>query len=171
MSVKVLPTDIVRRHVATLYDHRSESRRVRLSDVGTQYALPLLIAGLVVWRNVQIEGAAQILAGIAILDGFAFGLLVFVFQLRLSASVDPREASSDRLRLLNELFANVAYTTLVGLATAILLMIPLALTGETAGEALPLGWAAAATAFSTHFVLLLMMCVKRTDIAFQRYAR
>lgn len=167
MSSKLLPVDVVRRHYETLYDHRLRTKKVRVLDVLSQLGLPLAAGALVWWRGITLSGASQLLSGVAILAGFVFGLLVFVFQLRLQAVEDPRIANEGPVTtLLDELFANVAYTALVGLATAVVIMAPLAVETRT-GLALP--WSIVTVVFSTHFVLLLMMCVKRTDVAYQRF--
>lgn len=169
MSVKLLPGQVVRRHVETLYDHRRGAGKVRLWDIVAQYGLPLAFGGLVWQQRLEIRGASQLLAGVAILAGFVFGLLIFVFQLRMQAVDDPRIPNEGGvMTLIDELFANVAYTALIGLVTSLTIMIPLAVQ-HPADAPLPLAWGGAVVFLGAHFVLLLMMCIKRTDIAYQKF--
>jgi len=71
----------------------------------------------------------DLIAGFAVLAGFLFGLVIFVFQLRLGMSSDPRVQSKLALpRLVDELFSNVLYA--VGVAFFLILLTVLAAATE-----------------------------------------
>lgn len=171
MSSKVSPVPIVREQLGTLRNHRTG--RPSVVDWLVLVGLPLVL-GFAMWATkTLVVDAGQLLAGLAVLTGFVFGLLVFVFQLKLSATQDPRVPAGGILsNLLDELFANIAYTVLVGLVSVVLILV-----STSIGSALPPAagattvlntvWSAVVVGALAHFSLMLLMCLKRTHLAYK----
>lgn len=126
------------------------------------------------WR---VDDIGNLIAGVSILTGFAFGLLMFVFQLRLSAAREQRvRADGELATLLNELFANVAYTTVLGLGTVGLLvgagsLAPPPTDPPVVDSALSPLLSGLCVGLMLHFLLTLLMAVKRVWLAFQNQAK
>lgn len=175
MSSKISPKDIVADHFDTWQDRKTG--KWSLKDFGAMLVVPLLAGGAMAWFDLRVVEFGEFIAGAAVLTGFAFGLLVFIFQLRLESVRDGTAPSGGVLAsLLNELFTNVAYAILVGLATVVSLVVAGAV-GQplAAGEVVvsEIGkWASAVVIFlSSHFVMTLLMCLKRTYVAYDRSVR
>ncbi|KHL03151.1 hypothetical protein [Sinomonas humi] len=168
-KVNVLP--IVSGHFATLRDFRTG--KISALDLLTQIGIPCAV-GVVAWLvDLKFAGVyANIIAALAIVFGFAFAVTVFVFQLRMQmAEMQISSESQDRVAeiapqidtraptLVNELFANCLYATLLsGVATLLACSI------EPLAWQRPGDWAL--TAVIAHLILVLMMCFKRLNSAF-----
>lgn len=164
MSSKVAALPLVTDHLDTLRDHRTGRRRWQ--DYAVMYGAPVLIAGLAARLGFRLFDAGQMIAGAAVLSGFSFGLAVYVFQLRLEAHRDPRVSRGDTmLDLIDQLFANVNYSILAGLA---LVGVSVAGTAFTSDKHLNAWWTAAIVALALHYVLTLLMCLKRLRAAYGR---
>jgi len=83
----------------------------------SQLVLPVAV-GLTIWiSGFHITIVGDLIAGFSVLAGFLFGLVIFVFQLRLGMTADPRVQSKLELpTLVDQLFANVLYAVLVSFA-------------------------------------------------------
>lgn len=132
---------------------------------------PSLVALLLgiwsVWQwGWSIPSVDEAIAAIAITGGLLFSLLVFVFQLRLQVSHDPRV--QQRLRvpvLIDQLFG----TIIVATATAGILVALLLIAGSTSPsygpqtESSPLHWSwtvALLPSVTFYFTLLLLIVAK-----------
>lgn len=105
--------------------------------------------------------------GAAVLAGFSFGLSVFVFQLRMDASRDPRVPRGSRLLdLIDELFANVLYLIVVGVGLTVLTVVAATVRPDDV-DRLNAWWTGAVAALGLHYVLTLGMCVKRMRAAYE----
>lgn len=172
MATKISLTKVFSQHYSTLYDNAT--KRPSLLDWGLVLGLPVAVA-VAAWHfDLRIVAAGQVLAAVSILGGFLFGLLTFVFQLRIGATNDPRVPQGGRMaRLLDELFYNVAYTTFVAFVIAGVSLIPMSI-GKTVPDkegVLGAGWSILIMALLTHFALNLAMCIKRTHRAYNHYAQ
>lgn len=166
MANKATVIPLVVDHFNTLRDVRTG--RLRWQDIAFQFALPVALAALATWRGARLTEAGQIIAGAAVLAGFSFGLAVFVFQLRLEASRDPRvPKGSLLLDLIDELFKNVNYLILSGLALVVLAAAGVAYADPNADQ-MSAGWTLAITAVSLHYVVTLGMCLKRMRAAYRQ---
>lgn len=168
----VLP--LVSDHLSTLQDQRTN--RWRLRDWLELYGLPVLAAVASCWAGVTLQGIGDVVGGLAILAGFLFALVIFVFQLRLQVTHDPRVAPQGRLpRLLDELFANVSYAVLVGLATAVLAVaVSATRTADPKTGNLPAvnrWWSAVLVLLVAHLMLLIAMALRRTRAAYRELKR
>lgn len=169
-------------HLATL---RGVRGRLLWWQIGAQFVLPVAV-GVVLWGGgFRIGIVGDLLAGFAVLAGFLFGLVIFVFQLRLGMSSDPRVQSKVLLpTLIDQLFANVLYAVLVSFALIVATVaaaatepraapvVPAqtsALT-DAAGTGVALGlepWVSAVVvALAVHLLAVLGMCLTRTRRAY-----
>ena len=171
MTAKSSVRGIVVDHLDTLRDARTH--RISLLDILIQFGGPLALGICVPLFGVRLVDVGQVIAGIAVLAGFTFGLLVFVFQLRLQLASDPRVIGTNLRELIDQLFTNVAYAVLVGLACVALAVAfvslrhgPLAASqGAAALGSISTG---VLVASASHFLLTLAMCTKRAYRAYQR---
>lgn len=176
MTTKVSPRAIIADHYETLR-HQGTSKP-SVADYTWVVALPIVASAAFYWLDLRVTDFGQVLAGVAILTGFIFGLIVFVFQLRLShaANGDSRRGESILAGLLNELFTNVVYTAFVGILTAVALIAVGAVGGvvpegvAASGQLSRLG-SAVIVLLGAHFLVTLMMCIKRLYTAYNRAAR
>lgn len=154
-------------HVATL--RNAQTDKVRWRDVAAQYVLPLVSAVLLAWpAHVRVADVGQVIAGAAVLAGFSFGLGIFVFQLRMEATRDPRvHTGSYLLELLDELFANVTYAVVVGLLFTALATAAAAI--DASGSAWAGVWSGAFIFLGAHYLLTLLMCLKRLRRAYREF--
>jgi hypothetical protein len=119
------------------------------------------------WR---LTGVAELMAGTAVLAGFLFALMIFVFQLRLQITHDPRV--QERLflpRLVDELFQNVLYSALVSLAFTLAVVVstvtaPAPASGPVRLEAWP---SLIVVALGAHLIGLLYVVIQRTQAAYR----
>lgn len=169
MSAKTSVTQIVSDHFDTLRDARTAKRMFR--DYLTQLGLPLVVAILAPVMGFRLVETGQLIAGLAVFAGFTFGLLIFVFQLRLSITNDPRLHNENLLKdLIDQLFANITYALVVAFATVVVALVSVSV--QWPGNPLPVGWAGgigtAIMLFLTlHYVLTMAMCAKRLRRAYR----
>lgn len=152
----------------TLVD--SSTRRVVVGDVVTLFGLPLAIGGLSLWLGWTMGGVGELLGGMAILTGLLFGLVVWTFQLRMTAGANPAQQSSVT-SFLDELFANVLYSVLVGILTVALIVAETSFQVDPSGVADPRAgqwWTAVLLVVISHFLLTLAMCLKRVRAAYHK---
>lgn len=165
MSSKLSVSKLVTDHWSTLRDGRTE--RPRRRDFVVHYGAPVAIAGTATLLGARLHDAEQMIAGAAVLAGFSFALAVYVFQLRLEVARDPRVPAGDPLvDLVDELFANVTYSVLAGLAVVGLAAAATSFAPPQAS--LGAWWTFVIAASALHYVITLLMCLKRLRIAYVR---
>lgn len=104
-----------------IWDHLATLRGVRGGflwwQIVAQFGLPIAV-GIVVWQaGFRITIMGDLIAGFSVLAGFLFGLVIFVFQLRLGMTADPRVQNKALLpTLVDQTFSNVLYAVLVSFA-------------------------------------------------------
>jgi hypothetical protein len=166
---------VVSDHFATL---RGTRGRLLWRQIIAQFAIPIALGGFVVWAQFRVTIIGELIAGFSVLAGFLFGLVIFVFQLRLGMSHDPRVQTRAKLPgLIDELFSNVLYA--VGVAFALIflavvaaatepLVIDLTTPAAQAGSAAVVlvgldPWVSAAVVVvAAHLLAVIAMCMKRT---------
>ncbi len=164
MTSKTAVLPLVREHLATLRHARTDKPRV--VDHLTQYGLPVLVGVVAPLAGVRLQDAGQIIAGAAVLSGFSFGLAIYVFQLRMEAARDPRVPRGGQLLdLLDELFANVRYSILAGLLAVVVATCAVAFHD---GSTLNAWWTGGVIAIGVHYILTILMCLKRLGSAYRR---
>ncbi len=150
--------DIVVDHYATFTD--ANTGRVRLADYLAMVAAPAVL-GLAVWRRgAHLDGVPELLAGVGVLTGGLFALLLQVFPLAERLTTDPRLSGQLRLRqLVDELEANASYAVLVGLVVTGLLAGIAAFTSDD--EEVSAVMSGLALGLLGHWLLTSLMTVKR----------
>jgi len=172
MSNKFAILGIITDQADTLVD--AHSHRPKKSDYAVLYGLPLAVGGVSLSLRWTIGGISELLSGMAIFTGLLFGLVVWVFQLRIQAANDPRVPGTSSLAvLLDELFKNVLYAVLVGILTVAVIICETSLQPEpTLGSQNPahanIWWSAGLLFIISHFLLAFAMCLKRVRSAYQQ---
>lgn len=119
------------------------------------------------WR---LSGVAELIAGTAVLAGFLFALMIFVFQLRLQITHDPRVQERLHLpRLVDELFQNVLYSALVSLAFTLAVVVSTVTAPVPAAGPVRLeqGPSIIVVALGAHLIGLLYVVIQRTRAAYR----
>ena len=126
-----------------------------------------ILALVLDWR---LSAVAELIAGTAVLAGFLFALMIFVFQLRLQITHDPRVQERLYLpRLVDELFQNVLYSALVSLAFTLAVVVstvtaPVPVSGPVRLEQWP---SVIVVAIGAHLLGLLYVVIQRTQAAYR----
>lgn len=121
--------------------------------------LSLVAAALWQW---QIPSLTSIISGVAITGGFLFGLLIFVFQLRLQVSHDPRVQQRKQVpRLIDQLFGLVlvASATAGGLTILLVLASLTVSTNFFGGRESPSEWWSPPIATVGIFLITLLVLI------------
>lgn len=165
MASKASALPAVRAHFNTLRDDRTGA--VRPLDIAVFVGLPA-IAGLGIWfSGFRMRDIAAVLAGLAVFTALLFGLVIFVFQLRVQIKDDGRDLARPRIStLIDETFANVTYSVVVGLATTVVAVIAAAIAQGTDGT--PSWISGILAAMGLHLVLTILMCLKRIYSAYEQ---
>lgn len=157
MDAKWSVLGVITDHLGTLVDRRT--RRWMLRDYIAFFVFPLSVGTCVFVFEVQIANVHNLIAGVAVFTALLFGLLVHVFGLGLQIGVERSgEGSVRTARMVDQLHANVAYATLVGLVTTAGLMALI----MTYDQAEVPRWASAAViTILVHLFMTLLMVLKR----------
>jgi uncharacterized membrane protein YhaH (DUF805 family) len=164
MSQKSSPGPIIVDHLGTFRDAGTGKRS--FWDFLLQLGLPIAVAVLSAFAGYRATDIGAFLGGVAVFAALLFALVVFVFQLRITAGNDP--VASGRkilLKLLDELFANVSYAVLIGLLTTCLGIIAIWVGHEKEGA--PVWVSCLLVGTVTHLVLTILMCLKRINSAYR----
>lgn len=166
MSSKASVIPAVKAHFDTFRDDSSDGS-VHLPDYAVFLGVPLGAAALVVLGGVRLKELSGFLGGLAVFTALLFGLVIFVFQLRLQLRTDGEfSAHSALVRLIDQLFANVNYAVVVGVVTTAVGVIAAATLDSAKGT--PVWMSAVLTALAMHLVLTIFMCVKRVHSAYRQ---
>ncbi|MCY1659271.1 hypothetical protein OVA21_19145 [Dietzia sp. SL131] len=153
-------------HLQTLYDNRTH--RPDWVAIVMQVVVPLGV-GIGMWRlGAKLADVSAAVTGISIVAGLLFSMAVFLFQLRLSLGTDKRLGEDDYV-LVDECMSNTLWAILWGLGLTLFLIVCDAgewIGADSSGPALT-GIAVAAT---THFLIVIGMCIKRLRRAYERIA-
>lgn len=164
MSFKSSPGPIIADHLDTFRNAGTGKRD--FWDFSVQFGLPTGIAIMSAVVGYRATDIGAFLGGVAVFAALLFALVVFVFQLRITAGNDP--VASGRkilLRLLDELFANVSYAVLVGLLTTCLGIVAIWVGHEENGS--PVWVSCLLVGTVVHLVLTILMCLKRINSAYR----
>lgn len=172
MPAKTSVVRVVVNHAHTLRDAKTD--RPRKLDYLLHYGLPVVATVGFATSGASITDAGHLLTALSILSGITFALAVLVFQLRTTTPRDPRITSQVGLvELIDELFWNVTYATLVGL-----LIVGVAAFGMTveapawlpqgAAPGLNVAWGAFLVGATLHYGITFLMCLKRLESAFRK---
>ena len=156
MSSKAWIGGIVKAHFDTLINPKRRGCRRWLGDIAQFVGIPVVL-GVAAWKwHWRISGS-NLLTAVSILAALSISAAIYVFELRVSTQA---RLVNDRARstvLLDQLFTNLLYSVLVGfLLIAIMLFNPYG----------PI-WNAILVAIAAHYLLTMLMCMKRLFAAFQ----
>ena len=163
--------DITRRHVESLANHSNPrnsqpTRRFVFSLVGPLIGGLAALAAVVVART-PVPSVDAILTGLSIGTGLLFALVIFVFQLRLQVTSDPRLGQADQLKHnIDALFSNVLYGIMVGL-----LGVFLAIVATMASSWPQLVLFALTCTVTLHWFAIVVLSLRRTLRAYQALSR
>ncbi len=160
---------VVRDHLATL---RGTRGRLLWWQIIAQIAVPLVLGALAFKLGWRVAFIGDLITGFSVLAGFLFGLVIFVFQLRLGITHDPRIQQKASLpRLIDELFSNVLYAVGVSLLAVVATIAAdatsVALRASAGGGKATEPWATAVLiVIGAHLLAVMGMCIKRTRTAY-----
>ncbi|MGU3652511.1 hypothetical protein [Mycolicibacterium sp. A43C] len=165
MASKASIAPAVRAHYNTLRDDRTGS--YRFWDFGLFVGMPVAVGLAVLYADFRMKDTAAMLAGLAVFTALLFGLVIFVFQLRVQIKDDGRDRERPRLaKLVDYTFANVTYSVIVGIVTTVVAVVTAAISDPELGA--PAWICALLTALALHLVLTILMCLKRIHSAYQQ---
>lgn len=159
---------VVTDHLATL---RGVGGRVLWAQVTLQLVLPIVAGAAVIYFSVRLAIVGELIAGSAVIAGLLFGLVIFIFQLRLGLTTDPRVQSKTAVpELIDQLFSNVLYAVVASFAFVIAAVLFAALepVDIKTGDALGLEpWMSAVlVVLGLHLLAVIYMCIRRTRRAY-----
>jgi hypothetical protein len=148
-------------HLGTLKDDHG---KWRWGDVALFYGLPILV-GVAIWLlGIDINSPEGLLTAFSVLVGLLFNLLVLIFDIALKLSREQATSTRDQLVLLiRQTQANTTYALVLGLG----IVTALGVLAATGAEDLCHRRAGLLTAAMLHFMLTLLMVVKRVRATFQ----
>lgn len=162
-KASVLPA--VKAHYDTLRDARTGS--IRKLDYVLFAGVPIALGGGIWWIGFRLNDIGSVLAGLAVFTALLFGLVIFVFQLRIQIKDDGRDRDRPRLaEMVDETFSNVTYSVIVGIITTTCGLIAAGVADTVTGA--PVWISAVLVALSTHLLLTILMCLKRIHSAYQQ---
>ncbi|WP_160050523.1 hypothetical protein [Nocardiopsis sp. FR4] len=157
MDAKWSVLGVVTDHLNTLVDRRTGRWMTR--DYAAFFAFPLGVGVCAFLFEVRIANAQNLIAGVSVFTALLFGLLVHVFGLGLRVAAERSgEGALRTARMVDQLHANVAYATLLGLVATAGLM---ALIVAYDQEAVPRWASAVVIAALVHLFMTLLMVLKR----------
>ncbi|MCB8903135.1 MULTISPECIES: hypothetical protein [unclassified Streptomyces] len=156
-------------HFQTLRTGGDEQESVSKSDIFTLYGLPAVLPAIVVTTQWRIGGIGDLLTALSLMSGLLFNLLVLSFDVALRAAAQVRNsqveslATSVKIRLIRQLQANATYGLVVALAATVMLAVGASLDLEEFNP----GVTGVLTYLLAHFVLVLMVILKRIRSIFR----
>lgn len=172
--MKINVSSIVRDHWATLYNAKSGKHSA--VDVVVFYIVPIVVGGFSYWRGLGLSRDAYNVSitffGIFIALMLNIQVAIFsIFQRKWPLSADKRVAEvqerqvQERRTLLKELNANISYIVLVCCAALFAVLVFYVRDWK---EGI---WPALTIVLYSHFMLTLLMIVKRAHALFQKEYR
>lgn len=156
-------------HFQTLRTGSGSSEAVSKGDVVSLYGIPLIFPAISIWRDWKMGGIGDLLTALSLMCGLLFNLLVLSFDVALRAAAQVRDsqtetlATSTKIRLIRQFQANATYALVVALAATIGLAV-----GASKGIEHFNPWVTAVLVYLlTHFVLVLMVILKRIRAIFR----
>lgn len=165
---------IPRDHFLTLRNGRTG--KIHVPDYLMQLGIPLAVSAFAWFLDFRLVTVDNAVAGISIVSGLLFAVVVFLFQLRTSLPNNPLIIDSD-LELLDEIMFNCLWAMLWGLLLVFFLVVvgstewvgaPASL--EPNEETLSRVISCVSIAAGGHLLMVLTMCLKRIHRAYERIA-
>lgn len=156
--------NVVTRHLDGFRPPGGSKRRKR--DLVVHYAVPVALGSAWAIWGPATDALSNLVQGLAILTGLFFGLFVYVFQLRLDLAEKVNYQRSVRLiGLIDALFRNTLYATLVGGAATVAAVIVDLFSIE---EGLFMG---VVIALSAHLALTAALIIRRAGAAYTQLVK
>ncbi|NYV73453.1 hypothetical protein [Streptomyces sp. UH6] len=156
-------------HFQTLRTGAGSTETISKGDIVSLYGFPLTVSAVAIWQGWKMGGIGDLLTALSLMCGLLFNLLVLSFDVALRAAAQVRESqvetlsTSVKIRLIRQLQANTTYALVIALTVAISLAV-----GASRGMDNFNPWVTAALAYLlTHFVLVLMVILKRIRSIFR----
>lgn len=151
---------IIRSHISTLYNARTG--KISTIDILLFYILPIP-TGIFLGILAPSEAAQIPLTMVSILAGLSFGTVIFIFDLRMK--LRDKWGPKDRvLANFDELFANLLYSVFIAVCIVTVALLP------QVAFAVPVV-RIVLFILCVHYVLTLLMCLKRLGLAFREVTR
>lgn len=157
---------IAKGHFRTLRDARTG--RVRVFDLVWQVGLPVACGVVCAVFGWHLDDASNAIVGISIVAALMCAMAALIFQIRLDLNKAPVAEKRD-VALIDEVFANVMWAILMGLALA-LYLIAIDAVGLFDGGTSAIIASSVAVALCVHFVFVIGMCLKRFQRSYERIA-
>lgn len=148
-------------------DRHADRRRSALWYFG----VPTAAAAVFAVVHVQLQAVAQLIAGVALLTGLLFGLLVLMFNTAIALKKDGPllENAHGVGNIISDLRATVTYTVLVALVVVLVLMMGAVASSPTGG--LPWGWTPFVVWLFVHLGLNMLSILQSFRTAFNYLMR
>lgn len=157
---------IAKGHFRTLRDARTG--RVRMLGLVWQVGLPVACGVVCAMLGWHLDDASNAIVGISIVAALMCAMAALIFQIRLDLNKTPAAEKRD-VALIDEVFANVMWAILMGLALALYLIIIDAVGIFVEGTPAIIA-SSVAVALCVHFVFVIGMCLKRFQRSYERIA-
>jgi len=163
MSSKINVTDILSDHYATL---RNESTaKISILDLFVFLGAPFSLGIILFIKRFEISDAAvtTIITAMSIFAGLLINVLVLIYTVsqgvdQLTATRGKEDVEAEK-RFLREIFANISYAVLISIVSVIALVMV-----DWADAFAKRLLSAVIAVLVAHFVLTLMMAIKRIHI-------
>ena len=140
---------------------------IRWADIALHYGAPVIVGVLWAVLGRPVYTLGNLIGGLAILTGLFFGLLVFVFELRLQLDERVQHQRSTRLvGLVDVLFSNSAYATLASGLTAVVTVMVDLFWGGNGSEPFPTLAVATVLVLGVHLTLTGALLVRHAYAAY-----
>lgn len=165
---KINPFRIISDHFRTLKEHGSTSMGV--GDAFIFFLIPMILAGVSFWReiNFKAETVNIIVTAFSVFAALLFNLLMLIYG--LVQRKDDSNESRLKATFLKEIYSNISFTVFVSLLIIVVAVVAMTF---AAPEKLPTGTGSTAVGLvytlilvflMSHFLLTLLMVLKRVHI-------
>jgi len=116
-------------------------------------------------KQVRLQDVSSYLGGLAVFTALLFGLVIFVFQLRLQLQDrDDQLRRANQEELIDQLFYNVNYSVLLGILTTTVGVVAASTADGDRGA--PVWVSALLVTLASHLLLTIFMCIKRVHASY-----
>jgi len=165
MTAKIDIVPIAREHYATLRNNRTGKKS--WPDFLVQFGVPVAAGIALGVTGVGFPEMGSLLTLISILAGFSFALAIFIFELR--GDLGKKHQRGTRvLMLTDEFFYNVSYAVIIGLIAAVMGAVTTTFDPGTNAKLIS---ESLTVTLSAHFIIVLLMCLKRLNAVYRETTR
>jgi hypothetical protein len=164
VSSKINISKIIKDHCDTLrHDH---DQSVSSLDYFVFFGLPLIASGVLIYLNILLskDVVGILITAFSVFAALLFNLLLLVYDI-VKKRVDSGDKTSDRARLLKQIYGNIAYAILLSISETIVLVVFYPVQGKPVPERI-IGYII--YFLSLNFILTLLMILKRVHVLLTR---